>query len=497
MPRFPTLLVLLSSILAASFAKADLPNVVLLMGDDHGWDETAYNGHPYLKTPVMDEMAAKGLRLDRFYSAAPNCSPTRGSFMTGRHPNRYGTFNPNWSIRPEEVTIAQVMKQAGYATGHFGKWHLGPVKKESPTSPGSLGFDEFLSHDNFFELNPSFSRNGGPPKVYPGESSEIVVEHALDFIEKTKRNGKPFFVVIWYGSPHEPYDALEKDLALYRNLPKKFKSQTTKLTSLETGTATERPVYDVIQERFAEITAMDRSIGQLRDRLDSLSVRDNTLLWYCGDNGTPGGVNVASPLRESKGSMYDGGIRVPGLIEWPARIKRPAVSKIPSVTSDILPTLCSIVGQPFPQRPIDGIDLTPIFDGKMDSRPYPIFFWSYDSGSEPARNPRPYIDASLQKGTTPLVKLMRGEATRTFVNYHHPYIVPEDFRGARAAMDGRYKLVIHDRNEFKRELFDLEKDPGEKKDIAEQKPELVRTLEAQLRSWQHSTLLSLTGADYR
>lgn len=493
----PTLLVLLSLILTASMAKAELPNVVLLMGDDHGWDETAYNGHPYLKTPVMDEMAKKGLRLDRFYSGAPNCSPTRGSFMTGRHPNRYGTFNPNWSIRPEEITIGHVMKQAGYATGHFGKWHLGPVKNESPTSPGSMGFDEFLAHDNFFELNPSFSLNGGPPKVYPGESSEIVVQRALDFIEKTKRSGKPFFVVIWYGSPHEPYDALDKDLALYKNLPKKYKNQTTKLTSLETGSQTERPLYDVLQERFAEVTAMDRSMGQLRDRLDELSIRDNTLLWYCGDNGTPGGVNVASPLRESKGSMYDGGIRVPGLIEWPARIKNPAVSKIPSVTSDILPTLCAIVGQPLPKRPIDGIDISPVFDGKMKERSEPIFFWSYNSGTEAERNPRPYIDERLQEGTTPLVKLMAGKPTRTFTNFHHPYIVPEDFVGPRAAMDGRYKLVIHDRNEFQRELYDLNKDPGETKDIADKHPELVRKLEAQLRSWQHSTLRSLTGADYR
>jgi arylsulfatase A-like enzyme len=136
----------------------ELPNIVLLMGDDHGWDEVGYNGHPFVKTPVLDEMAASGLRFDRFYAAHPTCSPTRGSLLTGRHPNRYGTFAPNWSLRPEEITIAHVLKEAGYATAHFGKWHVGPVKKESPTSPGAMGFDEWLSHDNFFEMDPVLSQ---------------------------------------------------------------------------------------------------------------------------------------------------------------------------------------------------------------------------------------------------------------------------------------------------------------------------------------------------
>ena len=110
------------------------PNIVLLMGDDHGWEETGYNGHPYLKTPTLDEMAASGLRMDRFYAAHPSCSPTRGSVLTGRHPNRYGTFYPGCSLRPEEVTIARLLQKAGYATGHFGKWHVGPVKAASSCS---------------------------------------------------------------------------------------------------------------------------------------------------------------------------------------------------------------------------------------------------------------------------------------------------------------------------------------------------------------------------
>lgn len=175
---------------------ASLPNIVLCMGDDHGWDETSYNQHPFLQTPNLDAMAAGGLRLDRFYAAHPTCSPTRGSVLTGRHPNRYGTFRPNYSIRPEEITIAQLLRQRGYATAHFGKWHLGPVKADSPTNPGAMGFDTWLSHDNFFELNPVLSRDGKPPATYAGESSEVLVNAATEFMESCRRQDRPYFVVI-------------------------------------------------------------------------------------------------------------------------------------------------------------------------------------------------------------------------------------------------------------------------------------------------------------
>ena len=129
---------LLAAVCLSACAQEQRPNIILLMGDDHGWDETGYNGHPHVKTPVLDEMAASGLRLDRFYSGSPVCSPTRGSVLTGRHPNRYGSFTANWSMRPEEVTIAHILSKAGYACGHFGKWHVGTVKAGSPLNPGAM-----------------------------------------------------------------------------------------------------------------------------------------------------------------------------------------------------------------------------------------------------------------------------------------------------------------------------------------------------------------------
>jgi arylsulfatase A-like enzyme len=188
-------------------AAADRPNVILCMTDDQGWGDTSYNGHPVLKTPELDAMAAAGLRFNRFYAAAPLCSPTRGSVMTGRHPDRFGCFSANFSIRPEEVTIAEAVKTAGYATGHFGKWHLGPVKAGTPVNPNNSGFDETLSHDNWFDLDPQLCRNGGPPQTIEGETSEIVMGAALEFIGRQAAAKRPFLAVIWFPSPHDPCKA--------------------------------------------------------------------------------------------------------------------------------------------------------------------------------------------------------------------------------------------------------------------------------------------------
>ncbi len=176
------------------------PNIVLVLADDQGWGETGYNRHPYLQTPVLDEMSASGLRFDRFYAAAPNCSPTRTSILTGRHPNRSGVFSPNHTTRPEEITVAQILRDAGYRTGHFGKWHVGAVKAASPTNPARMGYEEYLAHDNFFELDPPLSRNGADPEIVRGESSEICVDAAISFLERVRGEGDaPFGVaMIWW-----------------------------------------------------------------------------------------------------------------------------------------------------------------------------------------------------------------------------------------------------------------------------------------------------------
>lgn len=492
-----TLAVTLAAVCSNDVAPAALPNIVLMMGDDHGWEETGYNGHPHVKTPVLDEMAATGLRFDRFYAAHPNCSPTRASFLTGRHPNRMGTFAPGWSIRPEEITLAHLARKAGYQCGHFGKWHVGTVKAGSPLNPGAMGFHEWLSHDNFFEMNPSLSHNGGPPQVYPGESSEILVREALQFIDRSQTSEKPFLTVIWFGSPHEPYSGLPEDLALYDDLPAKY-SKKVSLTSNETGGSVTRPQGEVLRERYAEITAMDRAIGTLRKHLANKGLRENTLVFYCGDNGTSADSTLGRPHRGVKGHVYEGGTLVPGLMEWPSRISKPRTTSVRSCTTDLLPTLCALVGQPLPPRPLDGIDLTPVIDGKLTERPQVLCFWEFNTAGINKSKPQPYIDPSLQEGTTPLVKLMGGKATRNFTNFHHPSVTETDYLGPRSIIDGHMKLVIHNPKAAspKIELFDLAADPAEKVNVVEQHSAFVTALQAQLRIWQSSVLNSLTGADY-
>ena len=473
----------------------DRPHIILMMGDDHGFEETGYNGHPFLKTPVLDEMAAKGLRLDRFYSAHPSCSPTRGSIITGRHPNRYGTYTPNYSMRPEEISIASLLKEAGYATGHFGKWHVGPVKKESPTSPGAMGFDEWLSHDNFFELDPVLSRNGEAPEQIMGESSEIIIDETISFFKKSTAKNQPVFAIVWFGSPHEPYQGLSEDLALYEDLPDSLSDHFTRLTSLITGSGTERPLDSVLQERFAEITAMDRAIGKLRSFLREEGVADNTLLWYYGDNGIPPSGLYNSDFRGLKGTIYEGGTRVPGIIEWPARISQPFSSSVNAVTTDMLPTLADLLDLDLPDRPIDGVSLMPLIDGEMKARPEPIGFWMFDT--QHLTDDQPYIDPELQQGTTPLAKKMAGVYTRSFRNFHHPEITEEDYLGDRSWLDNTFKLVIREEGDkVIRELFDIRQDPGERINIIESKPDIAKEMETQLTEWQGSVLKSLTGADY-
>ncbi len=499
LPRpLAALLLLALPALTAAAAAAPRPNVVLLMGDDHGWDETGYNGHPHLKTPVLDEMARTGLRLDRFYSGGASCSPTRGTVMTGRNHNRYGIYAPGWSLRPEEITVGHLLQRAGYATGHFGKWHLGAVKAASPVNPGRMGFDTWVSHDNFFELDPHLSRNGGPPERIVGESSEIVIAEAIRFIDRAKAAGQPFLAVVWFGSPHEPYQAKPEDLALYDDLPADVGQRKVRVTSNRTGKNVDRLQRDVLRERFAEISAMDRSIGQLRAHLRRQGLGDDTLLWYCGDNGTPQEAVATVPFRGWKGSVYEGGIRVPGVIEWPARFRQPRATNVPAVTNDILPTLCALAGIPVPARPLDGTSIVPLFTGAAPVRPAPLVFWNARARGGAAARAQPYLDPELQRGTTPLVKLgPDGTATRNFQNVIQTEVTPEDFSGERAIVEDRFKLVVDGTAAGKTELFDLAADPAEKTDVSASHPAEATRLARALRAAQESILRSRTGADYR
>ena len=187
------------------------PNVILIMTDDQGWGQTGFYNHPVLKTPNLDAMAENGIRFDRFYAAAPVCSPTRASILTGRSNDRTGVLDHGYALRNQEKTLAMALQKAGYATGHFGKWHLNglrgpgvPILKDDRHSPGKFGFDHWLSVTNFFDINPLMSENGFFIDL-KGDSSKIIVEKALEFIKEKSNQNIPFFTVIWDGSPHDPF----------------------------------------------------------------------------------------------------------------------------------------------------------------------------------------------------------------------------------------------------------------------------------------------------
>jgi arylsulfatase A-like enzyme len=445
------------------------PNIILVMADDQGWGDMAYNGHPVLSTPNFDAMARDGLRFDRFYAAAPVCSPTRGSVLTGRHPNRFGCFSWGHTLRPQEITLAEALRRAGYKTGHFGKWHLGSVRGGSPVNPGASGFDEWLSAPNFFDNDPVMSAQGRAiPKA--GESSAITVDAALEFIRRHTAAGQPFLAVVWFGSPHLPHEALAGDRDLYDGQAEAF------------------------QHFYGEITAMDRAFGRLRDALTPLGIRTNTILWYCSDNGALPRVGSTGGRRGRKADLYDGGLLVPALLEWPARIPSPRATRVRCNTSDIYATLLDLTdARPENQPPLDGISLAPLLNGTMTERASPMGFWAHPTPGRqtPSKAWMAELLQAQSEGKEP-EEVSKLKLDAGVIRGGHP---ENAFPGHAAWIDGDWKLhrIADKTGEGARiELYDLEADPAEAKDRSKAEPERAAALEA----WQRSVVASLNGADY-
>jgi len=440
--------------------KKEKPNIVLCMADDLGFGDTGFNGNKIIKTPNLDAMAEAGLRFTRFYSAAPVCSPTRGSCLTGRHPYRYGIFFANVGHMPrQEITLAEVLKTQGYTTGHFGKWHLGTLladysgkgpgrkPRENYMTPAMSGFDEWFSteyavatwdpydpanvHGRKFDVRALYWHNGrNVTEKLKGDDSRIIMDRVVPFIDKAAKNKKPFLAVVWFHAPHAPVVGGPE----YRE----------KYSQYSEGE----------QHYYGCITALDQQMGRLRKQLRELGVADNTMLWFCSDNGPEGKDGKrgrtrgsAGLLRGRKRSLFEGGVRVPALLEWPARIKGGEVTDIPCCTSDYFPTVLDVLGvklktQP---KPIDGVSLLPLIEGKMTKRPFPIGF---ESGSQ----------ISLT--------------------------------------DNRYKLYSKNKGKTYM-LFDLIEDPCETKDRAAERPEILRSMKTTLDKWRKSCKDSLAGKDYK
>lgn len=461
---------LLCVFVASSIVEAQQPNIVLVMADDQGWGDMAYNGHPNVKTPNFDAAAATGLRFDRFYAAAPVCSPTRASVMTGRHPNRMGVFKWGFPMRPQETTIAEALKTAGYSTGHFGKWHLGSVRSKSPASPGNNGFDEWYSAVNFYDNNSILSHKG---KAVPseGESSMVAVDAAMQWMETVK--DKPFLAVVWFGSPHKPHRAAEEDRALYDDLPKD------------------------IQHFLGEVTGMDRAFGKLRDGLTKLGVRENTVLWYCSDNGALPKLGWTAGHRGHKGKVYDGGLLVPAILEWPAKIKSPATTDVRCNTSDIYPTVLNMAGVTVEKQPVlDGIDLSPLVNGEKFARRKPMGFWDRKANgiSTPSDKWMKELYEAQQQGKD----LPPHESSLRAAELPSPPYSTSTFPGHAALIDGDWKLhrIENAKGNVKWELYDLKNDRSESTDLASERGEIVEAIQPQISEWLKSVTNSLNGADY-
>lgn len=450
------------------------PNVVLVMADDQGWGDVAYNGHAALQTPHLDAMAAAGLRLDRFYAAAPVCSPTRGSVMTGRHPNRFGCFSWGHTLRPQEITLAEAFKPAGYRTGHFGKWHLGSVRHGSPVNPGASGFDEWFSAPNFFDNDPVMSREGTAVRTQ-GESSMVTMDAAIGFIRQQVAASRKFLAVVWFGSPHLPHEALPADRETYADQP------------------------EALQHFYGEITAMDRAVGKLRAELRALGVQDNTLLWYCSDNGALPKVGTSGGHRGNKGELYEGGLLVPAILEWPDRMREPRASSVRCNTSDIVPTLLEVAGIEL-QRTVklDGISLLPLIENRMKARPQAMGFWHHPTPGirTPSKAWMAELLAAQEAGSEPAdLSKLRLDAGQ--IRQRYPETV---FPGHAAWIEGDWKLHrIADAKGggVRYELYDLGRDPGETRDLAGQGGTRQTAMAEALETWQRSVVRSLNGQEER
>ncbi len=379
---------------AGSAEAKEQPNIIMIMCDDLGWGDVGFNGNEIIKTPNIDKLASEGVIYDRFYAACAVSSPTRASVLTGRNPYRTGIFNANVGIlRPEEITLPELLREEGYATGHFGKWHLGALTdKEKDSNRGAVGNTKELNlprdhgYDEAFVTEskvptwdpmifPTEHRNGsGWNCIKPGEptssfgsaywdingekvtenlegdDSRVIMDRVLPFIEQSSDSERPFLSVVWFHAPHKPCVAGEEYAAMYGE-------------------------YDEAFMNYAGcITALDDQVGRLCNYLEENGLLENTIITFCSDNGPENGVGVTGGFRARKRSLYEGGVRVPSFIYWKGHVKEPYRIEVPTVTCDYLPTMVSIVGVESSKckYELDGVDISPSLKGKRITRENPI-----------------------------------------------------------------------------------------------------------------------------
>ena len=441
------------------------------MTDDQGWFDAGFNGNTQILTPFLDSLASNGIVFDRFYSASAVCSPTRASLITGRNPLRIEIpYANSGHMKDEEITIPELLSKEGYATGHFGKWHLGTFTKneldanrggrenfiEDYSIPTEHGYDALFCTESKV---PTFD-----PMVYPsaygsgesmrygwkaianydsthsygtaywkganqketnnlrGDDSRIIMDRVIPFIENALEEQRPFFTTIWFHTPHLP--------VVSDSLHRSYYSEMEEAKQIYYGT----------------ITAMDNQVGRLWKKLEKSGIQEKTIIFFCSDNGpevqTPGSAGI---FRERKRSLYEGGVRVPAFVTWKNKLEGGRRMDFPAVTSDYLPTILEILDIDYPDnRPIDGISLIDALKGRVKERKKPIGFIC-----------KPNI---------------------SWVTH-------------------QYKL-IGDENGENFELYNLITDPSEEENIIGNHPLVADQLKAELYDWLQSVENSKKGMDY-
>jgi arylsulfatase A len=453
MHRFATILL---PLLALTFPPAaegparagERPNIVVVVADDLGYGDLGCFGNQDIQTPNLDRFATEGLRLTSCYAAGANCSPSRVGLLTGRTPTRVGIHNwiPMLSpmhLRKEEVTVATLLRKAGYATAHIGKWHLnGMFNLPGQPQPDGHGFEYWFSTQNNAlpnHRNPyNFVRNRIPVGEHEGYSAQLVAGEAVQWLAKRRDRSRPFFLYVCFHEPHEPIATDKRLTDLYR-----FPNDPSRTA------------------HHGNISQMDDAFGRLLRALDDQKLRETTLVFFTSDNG-PAITNLhphgsAGPLREKKGHLYEGGIRVPGIVRWPGRVRSGAVSAEPVSGVDLLPTLCAAAGvEPPKDRAIDGANILPVFEGKPVERKTPLYW---------------HFNAALSK---PKVALRVGDWK---VLGHLD--APEVRRGADIVAEEQQAIKKAELTSY--ELYNLRDDVGEKNDLAAQEPERLQRMTAELQ----------------
>jgi arylsulfatase A-like enzyme len=469
--RIPRALTAIAATLLAlsAFAEnqpdAKRPHIILVMADDQGWGDVGYNGHPFVQTPTLDDMAASGFVFDRFYAGSPVCSPTRASVMTGRSPIRTKVTNHGRYMRPHEQTIAETLRDAGYVTGIFGKVHLGSAQPDSACNPSGMGFDEWVIGLNYFDNDPYLSRNG-QVEQFSGPGSVVLMDEAIRFLQKHHDGDQPIFTVVWFPSPHVPHEEVPTGPSLYDD--------------------EEHAGY------YREITLLDQQLGRLRDELRHLGIADNTILWYCSDNG--GLVRKTSGGRGKKARIYEGGLRIPAVMEWPQG-QLHGRTGVPVTTNDIYPTLMALAGVDLvAPHPLDGIDVSDIIAGEETERSEPMGFWfGLQEGQltwsdhilkalmvqQQAGAPLPHNKYRLHKDV-----------------YKFPQFPEDTATGHAAWTDWPWKL--HRINGTTYELYNLADDPMESTNLSQdpQHAQRLEQMKTEVGDWMHSVIRSLNGEDY-